>query len=77
MPTVRQETYTTAQPDGTLVTTITKTKTRYVNDGSSFRIGRGPVTKGYIRKPSTIVRAAEVVRVLLLIPNSTLVMLVL
>lgn len=61
MPTVREETYTTAQPDGTLMTTVAKTRTQYVYGDNEIRIGRGPISKRYLRKPSVIVRAVEVV----------------
>uniref|UniRef100_A0A0N5AWP7 MARVEL domain-containing protein n=1 Tax=Syphacia muris TaxID=451379 RepID=A0A0N5AWP7_9BILA len=67
MPTLRQETYTTAQPDGTLVTTTTKTRTQYVYGGSGYTFGRGPVAKRYFSRPSSIIRILEVVLGLIIV----------
>lgn len=60
MPTIRQETYTTAEPDGTLVTTTTKTQTRYVRE-RELGFGRGTINEAYCCRPAGILRILEIV----------------
>uniref|UniRef100_A0A915BQW3 MARVEL domain-containing protein n=1 Tax=Parascaris univalens TaxID=6257 RepID=A0A915BQW3_PARUN len=60
MPTVRQETYTTAEPDGTLVTTTTKTQTRYVRE-RELGFGRGTINETYCCRPAGILRILEII----------------
>ncbi|VDK18813.1 unnamed protein product [Anisakis simplex] len=60
MPTIREETYTTTEPDGTLVTTTTKTKTRYVRE-REFYCGRGTLNGAYCCRPAGILRILEII----------------
>lgn len=60
MPVIRQETYTTEQPDGTLITTTTKTRTKYVND-MEYGFGFGTVDRNYCCRLNGILRIIEIV----------------
>ena len=57
----KSETYVTQQPDGTTVTTTTKTQTR-VKEEKVWRCGRGNTDKYYCMGPHGILRIIEIVR---------------
>ena len=55
-----QECYTTHQPDGTVVTTTTRTRTKYVED-MEYGCGMGTINERYCCKPPGILRILEIV----------------
>ena len=59
-PPVKQETFTTRQPDGTFVTHTTTVKEKIVED-TEFTFGGGQINEEYCCKPEGIVRILEIV----------------
>uniref|UniRef100_A0A1I7XNU3 Uncharacterized protein n=1 Tax=Heterorhabditis bacteriophora TaxID=37862 RepID=A0A1I7XNU3_HETBA len=56
----RREVYTTQQPDGTFVTTTTRTRTKYDED-LTYGCGRGQLNRQYCMGPHGILRILEIV----------------
>jgi len=57
---VRQETYTHQNPDGTVMTTTTQVRTKYV-DEREFGCGPGTLNGRYCASPPGILRIVEIV----------------
>uniref|UniRef100_A0A0K0EEK4 MARVEL domain-containing protein n=1 Tax=Strongyloides stercoralis TaxID=6248 RepID=A0A0K0EEK4_STRER len=63
---VKREIYTTAQPDGTLVTTTTITKSLHEQD-IEYSFGRGEINKKYCCRPEGVLRIIEIIIALIII----------
>ncbi|KAH7727745.1 Protein K04G2.9 [Aphelenchoides avenae] len=64
--TVNQQMYTTQQPDGTVVTTTTRVRNKYVED-EEYGCGPGTINQGYCLKPEGILRLLEILFGLIII----------
>ncbi|MFH4981988.1 hypothetical protein AB6A40_008697 [Gnathostoma spinigerum] len=60
MSAVRHETYTSTEPDGTLVTTTTRTQTKYGYE-RVYGCGPGPLNEAYCCSPMGLLRIAEII----------------
>lgn len=58
----KNETISTRQPDGTVVTTTTRVRSKYVDENvEELGCGMGTLNEQYCRKPVGIIRIVEIV----------------
>lgn len=64
----KTETYTTKAPDGTYLTTTTRTQTKYDED-MVYGFGRGSVNRNHCLGPQGILRIIEIVSFSIQLPH--------